>query len=86
MDIVLNHGEIVSIDGDARNLTVSCQVGKLWVTQTGDPNDYVVTPGENFIITRKGKIAVTALADARLSFIDPVEMKQSCLPWQVMAA
>jgi hypothetical protein len=84
MDIVLNYGEIVCIDGDARNLTVSCQVGKLWVTQSGDPNDYMLSPGENFIITRKGKIAVTAFDDARLRFTDPVEMKQSCLPWQVV--
>jgi len=86
MDIVLSHGEIVCIDGDARNLVVSCRVGKLWVTQPGDPNDYTVSPGENFTITRKGKIAVTALDDARLCFKKPVEMKNICLPWQVVAA
>lgn len=85
MDIVLNTGEIVCIDGDARSLTVSCQMGKLWVTQAGDPNDYIVRPGENFIITRKGKIAVTALDDARFKFTAPVRLKQAYRPWQVQA-
>jgi len=85
MEIMLNNGELVCIDGDARNLIVSCQVGRLWVTQPGDPNDYLVTSGENFIITRKGKIAVTALDDTRLRFTQPVELKQACRPWQVQA-
>jgi len=85
MEIMLNTGEIVCIDGDARNLTISCQSGKLWVTQSGDLNDYLVSPGENFVISRKGRIAVTALGVARLRFTQPIELKQAYRPWQVQA-
>jgi len=84
MDIILKNGEIVCIDGDARNLGVTCRSGQLWVTQPGDPNDYMVTPGENFIITRKGKIAVTALDDAQVFFTTPLELKQECRSWQLL--
>ena len=86
MDIVLEYGEIVCIDGDARNLSIACQAGKLWITQPGDPNDYTLVPGEIFRISRKGKIAVTALDDARVSFTAPIELKQVSLPWQVLTA
>ena len=86
MDIVLNNGEIICVDGDARNLAVSCHSGRLWLTQPGDPNDYMITPGESFTITRKGKIAVTAMDDARVRFTSPVEFKQIHRSWQVQAA
>jgi hypothetical protein len=86
MDIVLNNGEIVCIGGDARNLSIACQSGRLWITQPGDPNDYLVAPGENFIITRRGKIAVTAMSNASVCFTSPVEMRQPSRPWQVMTA
>lgn len=83
MDIVLNNSEIICIDGDARNLAISCHSGRLWITQPGDPNDYLIAPGEQFSITRKGRIAVTALADTRLHFTSRTELEQVCRPWQV---
>ena len=86
MDIVLNHGEIVCIGGDARNLSVSCRTGCLWVTQPGDPDDHMLMPGQTFIINRKGKIAITALYAASVHFTTPVELKQPCRPWQVQPA
>lgn len=86
MDLVLNTGEIISIDGDARNLTVSCLSGALWMTQPEDPKDYIIRPGEKFVVSRKGLIAVTALESARVHLADPVELRQACLPWQVQAA
>ena len=86
MDIVLENGEIVCIDGDARNLSIACQAGKLWITQPGDPNDYTLLPGERFMITRKGKIAVTGLGDARVSFTAQIEFKKVSHPWQALTA
>ncbi len=86
MDIVLKNGEIVCIDGDARNLSIACQAGTLWITQTGDMNDYIIASGADFKINRKGKIAVTALDDARVHFTTPVEMQQAAFPWQVLTA
>lgn len=42
--------------------------GILWVTQEGDPNDYVLSAGERFIANRRGSVVVEALTDASLRF------------------
>ncbi len=42
--------------------------GTLWVTQEGDPQDYVLSKGESFIADRHGSIVVEALTDASLHF------------------
>ncbi|PLX98828.1 MAG: hypothetical protein C0623_11280 [Desulfuromonas sp.] len=83
MEMVLGNGEIVSIDGDARKLVISCRYGDLWITQPGDPADHLVPAGQQFVVSRKGRIAVTALSDARMHIADPIELKQACLPWQL---
>jgi hypothetical protein len=42
--------------------------GTLWVTQAGDPQDYVLSNGDSFIADRQGSIVVEALTDASLRF------------------
>ena len=86
MDIVLKNGEIVCIDGDARELRISCHIGKLWITQPGDPTDYLIGPGDFFAVSRKGRIAVTALDESSAHFSSPVELKRFQLAWDVQLA
>jgi Protein of unknown function (DUF2917) len=40
--------------------------GILWVTQEGDPQDYVLSAGERFVANRHGAVVVEALTDAAL--------------------
>ena len=44
--------------------TLFCDTGILWVTQSGDRRDYVLTPGQTMTVTRKGKVLVEAVHDA----------------------
>ncbi len=43
--------------GDA----ISCTGGILWVTQDGDPDDYMVRKGETFVARHQGVVVVQAL-------------------------
>ena len=43
--------------GDA----VTCTNGVVWVTQTGDPNDYLLQEGEQFIALNTGQVLVQAI-------------------------
>jgi hypothetical protein len=45
---------------------VICLRGRLWITQERDPNDYVLTPGELFIVSRRGTVLIQALAESTL--------------------
>lgn len=82
MDIVLNQGEVICIDGDNRGLTFCCQQGQLWITQPNDSRDHILAPQQRFVATSKGRIAVTALQDAQLQFVAPVGQTRLTSTWQ----
>jgi hypothetical protein len=42
--------------------------GVLWVTQEGDPQDYIVKEGERFVANRHGSVVVEALTDASMRY------------------
>lgn len=82
MEIMMNKGEIICINGDARNLRISTRSGILWITQTGDPGDYLLKAGDSFLISRKGRVAITAFKTAQTHFSIPVSIKPDASFWQ----
>ena len=40
-----------------------CDAGILWVTQAGDYRDYVLLPGSQMTVTKRGKVLVEAMRD-----------------------
>lgn len=42
---------------------LSCEKGILWVTQSGDLRDYLLTPGQNLVIKKHGRVLIEALRD-----------------------
>lgn len=43
---------------------IACQQGVAWITQTNDPHDYILHPGQRFLATHYGKVVAQALATA----------------------
>ena len=41
-----------------------CTCGLLWITQAGDPEDYLLRKGASFIAGRNGLVVVQAIASA----------------------
>ena len=68
MDIRLRKNETMSVKGDSRQLAISCHTGEFWLTQQGDPNDYLIEAGQKFTVNRKGKIVIVALSSTSLMF------------------
>ena len=55
--------------GDAHGLRLTSAGGTLWVTFDGDPNDYVLEPGESLRVASHADTLVSALlAPALLAF------------------
>lgn len=44
--------------------TLFCNSGILWITQTGDRQDYVLMPGQKMTVSKRGKVVVEAVGDA----------------------
>ncbi len=51
-------------------LKVTCERGIVWLTQSGDPLDYILHPGQSFLPTCRGKVVVQALTQATISTND----------------
>ena len=55
---------IERLRGDNRWRAIVCLHGRVWITQEHDLKDYVLEPGEIFLVTRSGTVVIQALGDA----------------------
>jgi hypothetical protein len=62
----LQTGDLWKTRNNFRELRIRCLDGILWITQTGDPNDVVLTPGEEFVAKRQALVIVQSLTEARV--------------------
>ncbi len=58
--LALQRGEVITLD-DARGVRICPRGAKVWVTEEGDSSDFVVNPGEDFVVTRAGRTVVQAI-------------------------
>ncbi len=52
-------------------MTVVCDEGIVWLTESNDPQDYALRPGHSVIIRRRGKVLIEAVDEANLHIIYP---------------
>jgi hypothetical protein len=41
---------------------IAVQSGRIWLTQTGDANDYFVDAGQRHVVARHGRVVIEALS------------------------
>ena len=57
--------------GDHRGQVVTCLRGIVWLTHESMPGDYVLLPGQEFVVARRGLLLVQGLRDAVVRIADP---------------
>ena len=57
--------------GDHRGQVVTCERGMVWLTHEHIPGDYVLMPGQEFVVAQRGLLLVQGLGDATLQIADP---------------
>ena len=68
-DLCLEAGQLLSLD-DAGGMRILPRAVTLWITEEGEPRDFVVGPGEAFVVTRAGLTLVQAVVPARVALRD----------------
>lgn len=68
MKINLSRNEIFFIDGDTRDISIGCETGSLWITQSNDYRDHILQIGKTHNVTQKGKVIVMAMTDSIVKF------------------
>jgi hypothetical protein len=58
--------EMQHLKGDHRWRMIICREGTVWITQEHDVRDYVLTPGDVFLVTQSGRVLIEALEKARV--------------------
>ena len=58
IEIHLTARDLFKLSGDTREMQISAVGGNLWVTQQGDPADYLLHPGEKVKLSRKGTVLI----------------------------
>ena len=69
VEIQLTSKELFKLSGDARGTQISSVGGNLWVTQQGDPVDYLLRPGEKVKISRRGMVLVQGFPTAHVRIL-----------------
>ncbi len=61
LTLSLAYREVLLLAGDRRGLRIIAGRAPIWVTQEGDPGDYVLEPGERFIVDRAGRVVAQGM-------------------------
>jgi hypothetical protein len=64
--VTLSNRGLWRLDGDHRWQVIVCLMGSVWITQENDLQDYLLRPGQGFIITRPGVVLIQGRPDAQL--------------------
>jgi hypothetical protein len=64
LEIELAPRDVRRLAGDHRGLRITCAGAMLWVTQSGDPNDYYLGAAEQFTVNRAGPVVLQGLRAA----------------------
>jgi hypothetical protein len=58
--VALQPGEVLTLD-DAEGVHIRPRGAKVWITEEGDFSDFVVSPGDDFVVQHPGRTVVQAI-------------------------
>jgi hypothetical protein len=68
----LNQGQTLHFDGDQRGMVIENLFGKVWLTQEGDPEDYMLTIGSQFAVAKRGRVVLEATQESLVRIIPAI--------------
>jgi hypothetical protein len=68
----LQRNRTLRLKGDQRWRMIICHRGMVWITQQNDLEDYVLKPGDMFLISLRGEVVIQALQDASIEITHPL--------------
>lgn len=67
----LHQHQVENLKDVEPGMTVVCDKGIIWLTESNDLQDYALKPGHSVIIRKKGKVLIEAVDEANLHIIYP---------------
>jgi hypothetical protein len=67
IELFLQPRQILDLEEKAHQMTIECKSGVLWVTQSGELEDYMLKAGKRYVPKSKGKVVIQAMKESRLA-------------------
>ncbi len=64
VQLVLKKHQVLSLRGVKPRMSIKCQGGVLWITNSNDPRDHILVHADRFSPQRKGNVLIEAMRDA----------------------
>jgi hypothetical protein len=71
VELCLDTGSILRLEGGAIGATIQALNGRLWVTRSGDPADYLLESGDQYVIHHKGVVLVQGSPEGKARITPP---------------
>ena len=71
ISIKLHQHQVENLKDVEPGMTIVCDEGLIWLTESNDMQDYALKPGHSVIIRKKGKVLIEAVDEANLHIIYP---------------
>jgi hypothetical protein len=66
LELLLKKHQLLTLNETQPQMAIECKEGVIWVTHSGDPQDYMLRAGRHYIPKGKGSLVIEAIADARV--------------------
>lgn len=70
IELLLRPRQVLNLDNRQRRMAIECKNGMVWVTSTGEHQDYILHPGKSYIPRSKGNIVIEAIDEARVDIAE----------------
>lgn len=67
----IHNGTAHHLQGIKPGVTITCDQGIVWLTESDNRQDYMLRPGHSVTICRRGEVVIEALSDAAVTIISP---------------
>ncbi|MDO9303648.1 MAG: DUF2917 domain-containing protein [Anaerolineales bacterium] len=66
IELLLRPHQILDLEETEHRMAIECKSGVLWVTHSGENQDYMLKAGKRYASKTKGKIVIEAINEAGL--------------------
>ena len=71
IELLLKKHQLLTFDETQPRMAIECKEGVIWVTHTGEHQDYMLRAGRHYCPKGKGSLVIEAIDDARVDIEEP---------------
>jgi hypothetical protein len=66
LELLLKKHQLLTLNEAQPKMVIECKDGVIWVTHSGEAQDYMLRPGRHYNPKGKGSLVIEAIDDARV--------------------